>query len=512
MAKCIHDFCGQEAGENNEDGFCILHSQSENKDRVAFEAALDARSGPKDNFSYIAFPPDFDFSNRMFRNPVFFQTTFLGNVSFRNTIFGNMLDFKHSAFNGTAFFYKATFAGEVDFRDAQFLKDARFREAKFKGGANFQGVAFPEQADFFHAEFGEAGNNSDPKVTKYANFSQATFAKKADFTCIRLLGVKADFRDVEFSDVAIFFGVEFANEKDSANFLNSRFGKEANFVRASFPQEAQFTSATFEKGAIFDGTTFEDWVVFDGARFLGRTLFEPERRKGQERIFSGAEVFFTNVTLDPLDAVTFRDADLSKCRFQGTDLRELEITNAEWPKIPRPFPLSPRRLGVYDDVAPPGRDETRDWSHIERVYRELKQNYEDRRDYERASDFHFGEKEIRRKNPKTSPGLKFLLIAYWLVCGYGERWIRPFIWMLILFGLSTLGYLTWGLNPKPECAGAATTNVLDYLNYSLRVMTLLKPDDLVPIGWAKYVNTAESLLGPLLIGLFALALRQRLKR
>jgi len=52
----------------------------------------------------------------------------------------------------------------------------------------------------------------------------------------------------------------------------------------------------------------------------------------------------------------------------------------------------------------------------------------------------------------------------------------------------------------------------EYLFYSFRVMTFLKPEDLVPLGYARYVNAFESLVGPLLIGFFALALRQRLKR
>ena len=42
-------------------------------------------------------------------------------------------------------------------------------------------------------------------------------------------------------------------------------------------------------------------------------------------------------------------------------------------------------------------------------------------------------------------------------------------------------------------------------------MTLLKPEDLEPMGFAKVVQTLESLLGPLFLGLFALAVRQRLK-
>jgi hypothetical protein len=58
------------------------------------------------------------------------------------------------------------------------------------------------------------------------------------------------------------------------------------------------------------------------------------------------------------------------------------------------------------------------------------------------------------------------------------------------------------------------TKVKDWglaVDYGLRVMTLLRPDDLVLEGYARHVNTLQSLLGPLFLGLFALAVRQRLK-
>ena len=50
------------------------------------------------------------------------------------------------------------------------------------------------------------------------------------------------------------------------------------------------------------------------------------------------------------------------------------------------------------------------------------------------------------------------------------------------------------------------------VHYSFRVMTFLRPTDLAPQGFAKFIHTIQSLLGPLFIGLFALAVRQRLKR
>jgi hypothetical protein len=78
---------------------------------------------------------------------------------------------------------------------------------------------------------------------------------------------------------------------------------------------------------------------------------------------------------------------------------------------------------------------------------------------------------------------------------------------------------SWAL-PSGICGGAyapklAWASGWDWLQgayYSFRVMTLLKPDDWVPVGSAHVINTFQALLGPLFLGLFALALRQRLKR
>jgi hypothetical protein len=51
------------------------------------------------------------------------------------------------------------------------------------------------------------------------------------------------------------------------------------------------------------------------------------------------------------------------------------------------------------------------------------------------------------------------------------------------------------------------------VHYSFRVMTLLKAEEVAkPDGYAKIVSTLQNLLGPLFLGLFGLALRQRLKR
>lgn len=350
----------------------------------------------------------------------------------------------------------------------------------------------------------------------YVDFS-ATFTGEAKF-------VGADFNDrvsffgATFTKDAIFLGTTFNGE---TSFTNATFAKKAMFNMTSFKEEVSFFQATFTEEADFRGTTFSSGANFEQAKFngtgvnfycstfRGRTLFSSRREEDRTvPIFSDAEVDFRQVLIDPPDALSFREADLRKFRFLDTDLRKVGFTGVLWPKIGG-------RFGVYDEIAPLEAGGSRPWARLEKLYREIKQNYEDRRDYERAGDFHYGEKEMRRRNPETPFLLRFFLTLYWMFSGYGERYVRPLIWAGVLLAVSTVGYLALGLSPKVGGSILAWTNLSDWLRaafYSFRVMTFLRPDDLMPIGYAKIINALESLLGPLFLGLFALAVRQRLKR
>jgi len=82
-----------------------------------------------------------------------------------------------------------------------------------------------------------------------------------------------------------------------------------------------------------------------------------------------------------------------------------------------------------------------------------------------------------------------------------------------------LFYPIFGLKLKDQHNGhdvyLQITNLWDWVRslfFSFRIMTLLKPDEYVPTGYAVVVSTFETLLGPIFLSLFALAVRQRLKR
>jgi uncharacterized protein YjbI with pentapeptide repeats len=380
-------------------------------------------------------------------------------------------------------------------------KDARaFAQAlashRERNGERFIGFVFPERTNFTGATF--SGN---------ADFENATFRGAALFT-------RATFsKGANFGRATVSKGANFgrATVKERANFGWTTVKEDALFTEAMFSKGADFFRATFSKGANFGGATVSEDANFFRATVSGRTLFGGRPGNAQAgHIFAGTAVDFRQVVINPPDVITFIGADLATCRFLDTDLRKVQLVDVEWPK-------KRGRVLVYDEIASVDTEDggRRPWSQIERLYRELKQNYEDRRDYERAGDFHYGEKEIRRQNPDTAWGLRFFLTLYWLFSGYGKRYLRPLLWAGLLFVGSTIGYMWWGLRPKAGEAKLAWASGWDWLQgtyYSFRVMTLLKPDDWVPVGCAHVIQTFQTLLGPLFLGLFVLALRQRLKR
>ena len=414
MPACnYHEVCALTDEADPAAGFCILHSPQEDKDPDTFANTLRVhRETQGDQFACMVFPKTADLRNMTFAGGAsFFGATFAGGASFRG----------------------ATFAGLASFVGTTFAERAVFFEAAFAGEASFVGTTFSRQVDFVKTTF--AG---------VADFGGATFAEAARFTAT-FAGV-ADFGGATFAGVADFGGTIFAGP---ATFTNATFSGPATFTNATFSGPATFTNATFSGPATFDKIFFASDATFSRSHFFGRALFSPKQVGERQKlpVFSAnATVDFRDLVLESPERLSFRHADFQTCRFLNTDLRKVELTGAVWrEKRGRWLKKSTRRV-VYDEVA--DYSEPRPWDQLERLYRELKQNYEDRRNYPRAGDFHYGEKEMQRGNPTTPPGLKFFLWLYWLVSGYGERFLRPLCWAGIVLVIGILAYVSGGLQPR----------------------------------------------------------------
>jgi hypothetical protein len=133
--------------------------------------------------------------------------------------------------------------------------------------------------------------------------------------------------------------------------------------------------------------------------------------------------------------------------------------------------------------------------------------------------FHYGEKEARRKNPQTSGNLRVLLVLYWLFSGYGERALRPILWMVLITVCCSVLYLLIGIQGirvegEPQLLSPfRLRDWLQTLHYSVQVMLFTRGELVAnPLGYARFIRTVQGVVGPVLLGLFALAVRQQLKR
>ena len=498
MPHCKHyEVCELEANRNLLPGdACILHSPYAEKSHEDFSQAFEAHRRRADaRFSYVVFPGEIFFDGMTFKaEALFFGAIFRQDVSFREVTFEQSANFSEALFAGKAMFHEVTFHAGANFSRANFNKEISLFDATFRGEAAFIETTFGEESVFGRVSF-----------VRGANFVRATFGKSAYF-----------FRAV--------FGKE-------ADFFSATFRDRAGFREAVFSERVDFDTVTFGRGANFSEATFGGRANFRQTEFLGGTLFAAKHEEGHQPvpIFAGTEVDFRQVSCDPPDSITFREADFRKCRFLDTDLHKVQFIGVEWPLVPSRLPwfTTPQeaesvsvgsRIGVYDEIAPIEEEGVWSWPRIERLYRELKLNYEERRDYHRAGYFHYGEKDARRRDPANSFGLRFLLTLYWWVSGYGDRIFRPLLWAFGLFVLCTLGYLLCGLSPAPQAYGVEIltfANPLSWLDaglYSFQVMAFFQPDDFVLTRFAKLMYVGESLLGPLFLAMCGVAVWQRVRR
>jgi len=196
--------------------------------------------------------------------------------------------------------------------------------------------------------------------------------------------------------------------------------------------------------------------------------------------------------------------NLAKWDFLGTDLSKADLVGVKWPRVDGVIQL-------YDDGCEKDLRERR-WDLMEKQLRDLKCNYESRRDYERAGEFHFTEMETRRRNPETSKGFTVLLWCYLRLSGYGERPFLALAWFLMVLLVGS--YLSI---PDRTLENVSTESMSSSIGITLveklRTMLLLRPLTQHNVGlFQGAVNTFLAISGPLLAGLFGMALRQRLRR
>lgn len=577
---CLVDNCERPVidGERR----CIFHDDDVHKDVDDFTAQLLALIGTgKSDLSRFVFPIGFQcdffidncpenasFCFAEFNSYIKFRK-FSGNVSFAYATFHENADFQDAVFPGEAAFHHAEFIGYANFKcvnvaeraefsevnfqkgatfdKAKFFDDAVFKECMFMDYANFTKSEFRRNVFFYqttlatHADFTESkfciderereSSNESREVTPYlAHFPEVKFEGGVDFSSSHFFG-KTVFENSEFIGEACFNNTDFdggtefieADFEGKATFRSTKFNQPTIFTRAIFKKQAEFQytrftglgsfrQARFEDFADFTGSRFYQEANFNRARFLYSAEFVETHFQGCEDQAEGPGLEFKNVFVKEGHKVFFKSVCLARAILLNSNIERITFEDVTWAKHGKG---ASKRQGVCESgLSKP---------EIMQMYREVKRNYEEKRDYSIAGEFHIGEMDTYREIRKTNGDryYTFPLTTYRLISFYGERWLRP---LAIFFGLSILMGVAISIVGVQVSRGEITETIKGFgdfftsLSHGIQISTALERPStfILPQCWAGTTlgifMTIVNLVGPALIVLFLLALRRNFKR
>ncbi len=295
--------------------------------------------------------------------------------------------------------------------------------------------------------------------------------------------------------------------------------------------DANFSGATFSAAAYFNSATFKDTAKFIGLAKSRDTEWKPSERQ--------VSLDFSHVTLEKPELIRFADMEMTAVSLVETDVRKVDfMDDLDWP------------VQLRDETTEEG---IRSPAQVERLYRQLRHNLEENKNFPDAGQFYYGEMQMRRKQmrwpqwpllwPEKSHWLRrnvfsMPAIYYWS-SGYGQRPVWALGWiLLLLMGLSganmVAGLHLDGDYPKELFSGPPLIDWMwggaawpsrvelqmaahDFgfaLLHTIQVATFSRIRWYLPInaGWGETINLLTVLLLPLLAALFVLAVRRRFKR
>jgi Pentapeptide repeats (9 copies) len=434
-------------------------------------------------------------------------------------------------FEQEANFYVAVFEKDASFSGARFIASgdasdefgdigAQFQDAIFKGSLDLNSAEFEAEARFYRARFGDTLDLQQTSFEDQASFQEAEWqTPQRLFGPIRLDG-ELNLRRAAFNGDLLL-----EVEGGRVNFEDTRFG-EALTIRA------RRTALTLEHLDL----TRPALVALAPNFELGRDGDSPE----------SAIDFRSDPDTDELPKIlslrdsnvlglTIASADMRGCLFQG--VRNVDRLSIEGyvPFSGAPRGRSRRRI-VYEESAwrqartrtartALGRRLTArmrpSWrlarpvesgtevdvrpDRLARIYRGLRKSLEESKDYAGASDFYYGEMEMRLRTDSTPIADRTILAVYWLLSGYGLRASRSLLALAVTLAVFSVLFKTVGFVDE--------ASLLNGLLHSARSVALLPQGDEIDLTEAgQAFQIALRVIGPVLIGLTALALRSRIKR
>ena len=435
-------------------------------------------------FDDAVWPEGAIFSGYHFHTPVSFVRAKFGSdtdsvSAFRNAAFHDVANFTGAEFYGDLVsFEKATFSGETNF----------YRSTLSAKTVWFVGVDFGSWVNFQNSKcLGSSISFSKSKFSGYAIFHGSTFTGRVNFNEVIFDGKSVLFGGLNAATSSLSFDSSIFTLRFMVSFNGSQFG----MVR-------------------FNGTQFNNPVYCAAARFTDKCSFE-------NAVFDRAIGFAGS---------SFHDVpDFNFTSFrQPPDLSTLQIP--EPLKAPQNSPLAQR----YERGA--------ENSPLAQRYRKLKQLAAQAGDHEQELKFFGYEMRSKLMRPETPFPYKALIWLYQALSKFGQSATRPVVALLLIFACSFLLHAhfmqehytdpdgeqgsrlackTPGLSISPLDA-----LIRERLHHTLFVLPTERAErllvmqcvygkDKVVPGVYRFLNAVHFSVSALLLFLFGLAVRNRLK-
>ncbi|MFD5861012.1 pentapeptide repeat-containing protein [Streptomyces chartreusis] len=506
-------------------------------------AIFDSAEFSSANFSYAKFSVDGDFGNCRFKEAAWFSY-----VEFKENV---NAWFTNAVFESRAYFPGVYFGGDAEFSEVKFA-DATFGRASFNGDAIFAGAKFTDQLDFLGVSsgngisfegslFGDAANISIACGSDL-QFDRAVFSKRlrlsfaansARFEAARFdepASLYARYATIDMSDAVLICPIMIKTDlnpiRDAAG--QPLISEEMRLLAGQLlSHPAKLVSlrgvdASYVSLVDVDLTLclFSGAFHLDQIRLEGRCSFSrPPRPSGRMKGFRFNSVH-RNTVIEEHHWRALRHHDVPQ---QGG-----------WSRSPQQpdRPLSAGEV-VAISIKSPGAQE------LASIYRQIRKAFEDAKNEPDASDFYYGEMEMRRHDLSRPRAERRLVWAYWLISGYSLRASRALGWLVLCIALTALSLIFWGLpneDPKPVVKGAGLSSGSELvietpdpelnLGYSDRlswkrtekaarvvvnsVIFRSSGQNLTEAG--TYIEMASRGGEPLILGFAAMAVRGRVKR
>ena len=368
------------------------------------------------------------------------------------------------------------------------------------------------------------------------NFSGHTFSDEANFSGLILIG--SNFNNVRFKGKAVLFDktrfygqTEFkkATFEGIVHWHNARFNAPVSFAGSCFKQKALFIDVEFRSNASFIGVEFERGVMFNGSKFeekyFPKNTTIPRLADFRNAKFM-AETSFRRVLFGNDENAYSpglkpeRLADFSDAEFRATT----DFRGAIFGGAPAFFNTTLHEDTDFGDVGWEKAETDRHWiDYTIRAWERLELIMSK---LEKPLDRHqFFRLKMRAR--RRADG-RFLRVVNWLfetIADYGWGVGRAFSWWLghwivaslillanACFGTTTVAW--WKLSLAALGTGFSNAHTFLFLTanggYLEKGRKLLEDNDvwgLLTVG----VGAAEAVLGPILLFLLLLTLRNRFR-